>query len=262
MLRHRTALRAIAVSLTPLVLLGGIAFALVQVTRDVTASVTVQVKIEDGIEVYLNEALTDVASFIEFGTLEVDLFGTVGEPPSVPVWILNRSFSVIELTLNDNYGPADVVLLGMDEPRVMQPDEVLPAELSLRFHVGAEGTFDFIVSFQAEGPLPGPTPTPTPTRTATPTPYPPTPTPTRVPPPTFTPTPTHFPTPTFTPTPTPRPANPRYGVVAHTMLVADTEYFLEELGVDWYLNFTSDLSQIPEGANKVPLIQVPTSRSL
>ena len=43
---------------------------------------------------------------------------------------------------------------------------------------------------------------------------------------------------------------------------SETRYFLEELGVKWYLEFNSDMSQIPESARKVPFIQVPTSASV
>ncbi len=40
---------------------------------------------------------------------------------------------------------------------------------------------------------------------------------------------------------------------------SDTRFFLEELGVKWYLEFDSDTSQIPQGANKLPFVRVPTS---
>ena len=50
----------------------------------------------------------------------------------------------------------------------------------------------------------------------------------------------------------------RFGVVVHTGSKMETEFFLNELGVNWYLDFNSNMSQIPAGANKVPFIQVPT----
>tara|TARA_B100001123_G_scaffold179346_1_gene205496 strand:+ start:233 stop:1330 length:1098 start_codon:yes stop_codon:yes gene_type:complete len=51
--------------------------------------------------------------------------------------------------------------------------------------------------------------------------------------------------------------DPRFGLVAHTKSRVETRYFLEELGVNWYLNFSPSLDQIPSGANKVAFIQVP-----
>ena len=44
----------------------------------------------------------------------------------------------------------------------------------------------------------------------------------------------------------------------HTRSRLETRYLLEQLGVNWYLNFDSDMSQTPSGANKVPFLQVPT----
>ena len=51
----------------------------------------------------------------------------------------------------------------------------------------------------------------------------------------------------------------RFGVVAHTSSKSETRYFLEQLGVRWYLDFNSDMSQIPDGAQKVPFLEVPLS---
>ena len=48
----------------------------------------------------------------------------------------------------------------------------------------------------------------------------------------------------------------------HSKDKSDTRYFLEELGVNWYLRFDADMSQIPESANKVPFITVPTNASV
>ena len=39
---------------------------------------------------------------------------------------------------------------------------------------------------------------------------------------------------------------------------SDARYFLEQLGMNWYLNFNPDVSQLPAGGHKVPFIQVPT----
>ena len=135
-------------------------------------------------------------------------------------------------------------------------------------------------------PLATPSPTITPSPTAAPT---PTPVPTATPVPTITPTPTatftpeptqtHTPTPTSTPKPKPKPtrtptpvpptATPvvltgdeRFGVVVHTSVKSDTRYFLEQIKVKWYLNFNSDMSEIPQGAQMLPFISVPTSANI
>ena len=125
---------------------------------------------------------------------------------------------------------------------------------------------------------PAPTPTPTPTPTpgpsgggGSPPPPPPpeyatsTPTPTSTPTSTPTAVPTATPTPTAIPTPTPTPAlagDERFGVITHTPGEADTRYFLEQIGVKWYLNFNIDMSQVPEGATKIPFIQMPQSSGI
>ena len=38
---------------------------------------------------------------------------------------------------------------------------------------------------------------------------------------------------------------------------AEVQYFINQLGVNWYLDFNIDMSQVPQGANKVPFIVVP-----
>ena len=46
----------------------------------------------------------------------------------------------------------------------------------------------------------------------------------------------------------------RYAVAMATRAPDAQEYFLSELGVKWFLDFGDDLSNIPPGANKVPLV--------
>jgi hypothetical protein len=58
----------------------------------------------------------------------------------------------------------------------------------------------------------------------------------------------------------PLPADERYGVVLHTQ-GSDGDHFLERINVDWYLNFSTSMSNVPEGKNKVPFIRVPTGSS-
>ena len=88
-----------------------------------------------------------------------------------------------------------------------------------------------------------PDPSPAPTGTAGPGPSPP--------PPGATPD----------PTPTPRAIPPKYddrfGVVLHSRSQSDNAYFLDQLGVRWYLDLKSDMSQVPPGASKVAYLRVP-----
>ncbi len=101
--------------------------------------------------------------------------------------------------------------------------------------------------------LPTSTFTATPTVTSTPV---PTPTPTITPTPTQTNTPS--PTPTPTATPVPLTGDDRFGVVMHSNAKDDIRYFLEELGVKWYLDFNHEMANVPATANKVPYVAMPT----
>ena len=58
------------------------------------------------------------------------------------------------------------------------------------------------------------------------------------------------------------PGDDRFGVILHTSGGPDAEIFLDELAVKWYLNFNSDVSQIPDGRHKVPFIGVVDPSSL
>ena len=137
MLNNRSViLRGIVTAAILLVITSGAVFALTQFTLDLAASVNIQVKTEDGIEVYLDADLTQVATSIEFGTVEVDIFGSVSESLGVPVWVKNHSLSAIKLSLDDDYGIADVVFKGVSEETILEPGEVFAGELTLSFNEG------------------------------------------------------------------------------------------------------------------------------
>ena len=148
----------------------GVVFALVQVTKDVTATVTVNLKLPDGIEVYANENLSQVVNQLNFGEVVVDKFGTMVQPSSVPIWVKNWSASTVRLDLDDDFGTGDVLFafagenpMPLSERDVfLEPEGVLPGEVSLRFDAApAEDEHNFTVFFNAEGPiLVTPTPTP------------------------------------------------------------------------------------------------------
>ena len=107
-------------------------------------------------------------------------------------------------------------------------------------------------------PSPMPTATPSPTRTLTSSPTL-TPTPTTSPSPTPTPTstPTVTPTPTSTPIPVP---DLRYGVILHMEDPGAQGYFLEALGVQWYLDYHADPAA--GGFNKVLFVSVKPEKGL
>ena len=48
----------------------------------------------------------------------------------------------------------------------------------------------------------------------------------------------------------------------HTRTRQETEYVLQQLGLEWYLNFTPHLSEVPEGASKVPFLPVNTDSNV
>ncbi len=122
-------------------------------------------------------------------------------------------------------------------------------------------------SSSTPSPTPPPQLTPTPVTatpqipTPTPTPTPIIPTATPKPKATATRTPSPTPSPSPTPLPTPTSSDERFGVILHSISKSDSEYFLDQLGVNWYIRFDADQSKIPGGANKVPFIQVPAKSS-
>ena len=128
--------------------------ALTQITRTVPSTANVALKVPDGIEVYLDEALTQVADSIDFGNLEVDLFGTVASQEPIRVWVQNQSFSSVRLILSDDYANADVVIVGGDPEPILEPDEVLVVDLALQFDTGLNDDATFTVFFTVEGPVP------------------------------------------------------------------------------------------------------------
>ena len=144
---RRHSVHKFVLALVTAVVVAGTAFAVAQVTRNVAATVNVQVVAPDGVEIYLDAALTQVATS----------FGTSRGLVPVSVWIQNQSLTAVTLTLGDDFADADVVLEGVTQPPVLQPNEVLPGALTLDFHPGAtNGITAFTVSFHADGPVPEP----------------------------------------------------------------------------------------------------------
>ena len=117
---------AIAISMATFAALTGVAFALVQIAREVDASVDVTIIAPEGIEVYLDEALTEFADSVDFGTVDVDPFGSLIGEVTVPIWVRNVSLSDIRLSLSDDLDGADVILMGEEQNPVLAAGEVLP----------------------------------------------------------------------------------------------------------------------------------------
>ena len=159
---------AVATAIVVFLAAGGAALALSQFVRSVAASVAVQVVTPDGIEVYLDEDLTQVADQISFGEVEVDFFGTVRNAAGVPVWIKNDSLSTVLVSIDDDFNQGDVSI-AFDGNGELNSNEVARVNLSLRFHGGVAGNFDFTIFFMADGPFTPLTPTPTPTPAVAPT---------------------------------------------------------------------------------------------
>jgi hypothetical protein len=64
------------------------------------------------------------------------------------------------------------------------------------------------------------------------------------------------------PPPPPPTPNPKYGVVIHTNTTSDNEYFLDTLGVDWFLDYRTELNNVPEGKHKIAYVDMPRDRAL
>lgn len=138
-MRNHRALAAIVSSVVILVLAGSTVLALTTFTRDVGGSVTAELHTPDGIEVYLDAGLTQVADNVAFGTVEVDMFGTVGGGEAVPVWVHNLSLSTVRLSVEDDFNEADVAFDG--EGTLLNADQTLAGKLWLEFSSGAQGGF-------------------------------------------------------------------------------------------------------------------------
>jgi hypothetical protein len=191
--------RGIVVAVLIIATVTGTAIALTQFVQTVAATAVVRVTAPDGIEVFLDSQLTQPAEQIDFGQIDLDFFGTPIQDSSVRVWIVNRSASTVRISVDDDFEAANATLDSvLGNSSQLGPGEVIAGEISLNFHRGVSGTFDFTIFFEAEGPLP------TPTATSTPYPGQLTPSPTAPPFPTITPTPR--PAPTAVPTATPTPA--------------------------------------------------------
>lgn len=171
----RLPLRGIFIALAALLIVTGGALALVQFERNVGATFNVSLKTDDGIEVYLDEGLTQVADSINFGDLTVDVFGTIAQPQPLTVWIHNRSNSAIRLGIEDDLDIGGVELSIVSrfsttsrsaltrEATTTQP--VLPAllleagevaETRLEIHFSQkppEANHQFTVTFVAQGPV-------------------------------------------------------------------------------------------------------------
>lgn len=138
-------------------LVTGAAVAFAQVTRDVAASVNVELLAQDGIEIYLDpsDIPDQPASSVDFGVTTVDVFGTSSGVTGVPVWVKNHSLSRIKVSLGDDFAEADVMFEGSVQNPVLGPDDVWPGVLTLNFHQqGADGVQPFMVIVKAEGPVP------------------------------------------------------------------------------------------------------------
>ena len=102
MIKSKRVITGVSVAIASLVVLTGVAVALVRLTQDVPASVDITVVAPEGIEIYLDEALENEAGSINFGNVDVDAFGTpVGDVAIVPVWVNNISLSTSRVALYD-----------------------------------------------------------------------------------------------------------------------------------------------------------------
>ena len=118
--------------------------------RDPAVRASVNLQTPPGIEIFLDAALTQPASTIAFGTLSVDTNGNAADQSAFPVWIKNTDTVPIRLTLQDDYADADVVLQGGDQTPLLDPGQVLPTGLLLKFTSAKVGTFNFTINVDSQ----------------------------------------------------------------------------------------------------------------
>ena len=145
-----------------LVLSAGAAYALTElVLKEVGGSVTVNLKVPDGIQVYSDGALTQPVDSLDFGEIKVNVFGKVLQPTRIPVWVENQSNSVVGLRLGDDFASGEV-LFGFGGGPVkpspehaieLEPGQVVAGEVGLRVFEGVDGAHKFTVFFIATRPL-------------------------------------------------------------------------------------------------------------
>ena len=153
-MESKRVITGVLVAIAALVVLTGVALALVQVTRDVPASVNINVVATEGIEIYLDEGLSNAAEAIVFGDVDVDVFGTLVSDVAIPVWVKNISATGIRVSLSDDFRDADVIFVGHEQRPFVAPGEVLPGGLTLDNIHSLGGAFNFTLTFQAQGPVP------------------------------------------------------------------------------------------------------------
>ena len=154
------------------VLAGGLAYALTEVVKDVPAKLILQFKVPDGIEVYSDAGLSRAIDLLDFGQADADVFGTLNMTP-IDLWVKNRSNSVVELRVEDDFRLAQVMFgfeggepdASLPQDITLEPEQVLKGQVTLRLLERQAGRHDFTVSFittSPQGSLGTPTVTPEP----------------------------------------------------------------------------------------------------
>ena len=134
-------------------LISGVALTINQIPREVSATVNVQLLPDSGMQIYLDAELTQVAEAVDFGVLAVDVFGTVQEAAAVPVWVENQSLSKINVSIREDFAPANVLFVSNVQKHILESGEVLAGVLTLKFHEAWAGIQNFTIFVDAEGPV-------------------------------------------------------------------------------------------------------------
>ena len=165
---RRTIRRALLILAVVLMASAGIVYAVAPFFREVTATLTLNLKVPDGIEVFEDADLQNPMDLLEFGEATVDVFGSTPDGPIVLAYIHNLSFSKIRLSVDDDFEHGEVLIAPKGEDPVpssdniieLDPDEVLEAQVGVRVTNAIAGDHQFTVTFVAEGPVephdPGP----------------------------------------------------------------------------------------------------------
>ena len=68
----------------------GTAILLIEYTREASATISLNILTSEDLRVYEDEGLTEEVGQLDFGEMEVDVFGTVVQPSAISIWIHNR----------------------------------------------------------------------------------------------------------------------------------------------------------------------------
>ena len=139
---------------------------------NVTATVEVQLKVPEGIQVYEDGTLQNVVASLVFDDVAMPLEGPVVNPDFIPVFVQNHTFEAVEVGVDDDYvvGPNGVDITTLFGPTTgslqtspgnvftLQPEgasgDGIPGYVGIHFTQNSPATYSFNIVFKAVLPSP------------------------------------------------------------------------------------------------------------